>query len=40
VQGFFDHLNNDNGNGLWSVKPSYMFQTELRRPPGLRGEER
>jgi 3'-5' exoribonuclease len=34
VQGFFDHLGNDSANELWSVKPSYMFQTELRRPPG------
>jgi 3'-5' exoribonuclease len=34
VQGFFDHLANDSANEAWSVKPSYMFQTELRRPQG------
>jgi 3'-5' exoribonuclease len=34
VQGFFDHLANDSTAEAWSVKPSYMFQTELRRPPG------
>lgn len=33
VQGFFDHLALDTTNAAWSVKPSYMFQTELRRPP-------
>jgi 3'-5' exoribonuclease len=33
VQGFFDHLALDTANDVWSVKPSYMFQTELRRPP-------
>lgn len=35
IQGFFDHWQNDNGDGLWSVKSSYMFNTELRRPAGL-----
>jgi 3'-5' exoribonuclease len=34
VQGFFDHLRNDDGDGLWTARPSYMFNTELRRPPG------
>ncbi|WP_420629099.1 3'-5' exoribonuclease YhaM family protein [Candidatus Leptofilum sp.] len=34
VQGFFDHLSNDNGEGDWTVKSSYMFNTELRRPDG------
>ncbi len=33
IQGFFDHLRNDSTNGLWTSKPSYMFDTELRRPP-------
>jgi 3'-5' exoribonuclease len=31
VQGFFDHLNNDSRDDLWTVKPSLMFKTELRR---------
>jgi 3'-5' exoribonuclease len=35
VQGFFDHLNNDDGDNLWTTRPSYMFNTELRRPPDL-----
>ena len=35
VQGFFDHLQNDDGEDLWTLRPSYMFNTELRRPPGL-----
>ena len=35
IQGFYDHWQNDNGDGLWSVKSSYMFNTELRRPAGL-----
>lgn len=34
VQGFFDHLNNDNGEEAWTAKSSYMFGTELRRPDG------
>lgn len=33
VQGFFDHLRNDDSNVLWTSKTSYMFETELRRPP-------
>jgi 3'-5' exoribonuclease len=36
VQGFFDHLRNDSGSEVWSTKPSYMFKTELRRPPGFK----
>lgn len=32
VQGFFDHLQNDAGDELWTSKSSYMFNTELRRP--------
>jgi 3'-5' exoribonuclease len=34
VQGFFDHLRNETSDGPWSARPSYMFNTELRRPPG------
>ena len=32
VQGYFDHLANDNGDDAWTAKSSYMFGTELRRP--------
>ena len=32
VQGFFDHLDNDNGEGDWTLKSSPMFKSELRRP--------
>lgn len=34
VQGFFDHLEADNGEDGWSVRASHMFNTELRRPAG------
>jgi 3'-5' exoribonuclease len=34
IQGFFDHLLNDDSNLLWTGRTSYMFDTELRRPPG------
>jgi 3'-5' exoribonuclease len=34
VQGFFDHLRSETSDGQWSTRPSYMFSTELRRPPG------
>jgi 3'-5' exoribonuclease len=34
VQGFFDHLRADDSDDRWSRKPSYMFNTELRRPDG------
>lgn len=34
VQGFFDHLANDNSEDAWTTKNSYMFGTELRRPDG------
>lgn len=34
VQGFFDHLVNDGSDEPWTAKSSYMFNTELRRPPG------
>jgi 3'-5' exoribonuclease len=34
VQGFFDHLEADNGGSAWSARASHMFNTELRRPDG------
>ncbi|GJM40419.1 MAG: HD family phosphohydrolase [Ardenticatenaceae bacterium] len=34
VQGFFDHIANDNGEEAWTTKSSFMFNTELRRPDG------
>jgi 3'-5' exoribonuclease len=39
VQGFFDHLNNENGDEQWSVRTSHMFNTELRRPAGFGDQE-
>jgi 3'-5' exoribonuclease len=41
VQGFFDHLEADNGDDMWSMRASHMFNTELRRPAGFgeTGEE-
>lgn len=36
IQGFYDHLRNDSSGGTWTSKPSYMFETELRRPPGFK----
>ncbi|MCI0394106.1 MAG: 3'-5' exoribonuclease YhaM family protein [Chloroflexi bacterium] len=36
IQGFFDHLRNDNSQERWSGRPSPMFNTELRRPPGFK----
>lgn len=32
VQGYFDYLESDDGNGLWTSKSSLMFKSELRRP--------
>jgi len=32
VQGYFDHLRNDNTTGKWTSKSSMMFSTELRKP--------
>lgn len=32
VQGYFDHLNDDSGEGTWTAKASPMFGTELRYP--------
>ncbi len=34
VQGFFDHLDSDQGQETWTLKNSFMFKTELRRPDG------
>lgn len=36
IQGFFDHLMSENSQDLWTSKPSYMFNTELRRPSGFK----
>lgn len=36
VQGFFDHLNHDTGDGPWSQKMSLMLNSELRYPPGFK----
>jgi len=33
VQGFFDHIADDAGDEIWTVKSSLMHGTELRRPP-------
>jgi 3'-5' exoribonuclease len=35
VQGYFDHLETDNGQGEWTSKSSFMFKSELRRPPNM-----
>ncbi|MCP4423434.1 MAG: HD domain-containing protein [Chloroflexi bacterium] len=34
VQGFFDHINADQGEAAWTLKSSFMFNSELRRPDG------
>lgn len=34
IQGYFDHLRNDSGGGMWSSKSSMMFSTDLRKPEG------
>jgi 3'-5' exoribonuclease len=34
VQGFFDHIDNDGGEEAWTLKSSFMFKSELRRPDG------
>lgn len=34
VHGFFDHLNDDQGDNSWTIKNSAMFGTELRYPAG------
>ena len=38
MQGFYDHLRNDNGEGVWTTKNSPMHGTELRIPPGFQSE--
>jgi 3'-5' exoribonuclease len=30
MQGFYEHLSNDDGNESWTLRPSPMFRTELR----------
>lgn len=35
VQGFMDHIRNDDSGETWTTKSSYMFNTELRRPDGM-----
>ncbi len=35
VQGYFDHLENDNSKNAWTSKSSFMFKSELRRPPDM-----
>ena len=35
VEGFINHVRNDPSAGPWTSKQSYMFGTELRRPPNL-----
>lgn len=35
VQGYLDHVRNDEGGELWTAKSSLMFNTELRRPSGM-----
>ena len=37
VQGYFDHVNNDAGQGEWTTRSSDMFRTELRKPDGYSG---
>jgi 3'-5' exoribonuclease len=32
VQGYFDYLESDNGDGVWTSKSSLMFRSELRHP--------
>lgn len=39
VQGYFDHINNDIGEGSWTAKNSDMFRTDLRRPAGYKKPE-
>jgi 3'-5' exoribonuclease len=34
VQGFYDHIRNDSGEGSWTSKSSLMHGTELNKPPG------
>lgn len=33
VQGYFDFLESDEGDGVWTSKSSLMFKSELRHPP-------
>ncbi|MEJ2748016.1 MAG: HD domain-containing protein [Anaerolineae bacterium] len=34
VQGYFDYLDSDEGDGVWTSKSSPMFRSELRHPLG------
>lgn len=36
IQGFIEHVENDDSDDTWTAKSSYMFNTELRRPPGMK----
>ena len=38
VQGFYDHLRNDSGEGPWTTKSSPMHRTELKIPPSFEAE--
>lgn len=37
VQGYFDHITSDGGDGSWTSKDSFMHKTILRRPDGWAG---
>ncbi len=37
IQGFFDHLNNDNGAEDWTLRSSMRGKSELRRPDNYAG---
>lgn len=36
IQGYFDHVNNDDGDGPWTNKSSFMFNTELYYKPEMK----
>jgi 3'-5' exoribonuclease len=38
MQGFYDHVRNDNADGPWTNKSSPMHGTELKIPPGFERE--
>ena len=38
MQGFYDHLRNDSGEGAWTTKNSPMHGTELKIPPEFQSE--
>ena len=39
VQGFLDHFQQGSDSAEWSVRPSPMFRTELRRPAGWKDQD-